>query len=476
LTVDGELWQRLSPRLDEALQMDPRAREAWLAELDATEPDIAQGLRELLDLHAAVEGSGFLERSLLESDDALIGQKVGAYTVECMLGRGGMGSVWLGRRSDDKFEGRAAIKLFERRGLGTPPALARIRHEASLLARLSHAHIARLFDAGVRENGQPYLILEYVEGVSIDRYCRERSLSLKRRLLLFLDVLDAVSYAQGQLIVHGDLKPSNVLVTDEGSVKLVDFGVATLRADPQTAPVGDAPPGPRALTPGYAPPEQVRGEPLSAAADVYALGILLHLLVTGRHPFGTDTSTSTQLVRSALTDDPAGASTQLTDAAERRRVRGDLDAVIGRSLDRLPERRYPTAAEFAADVRRFLGNFPVSARPASRVHAVRKFAQRHSGGVLSAVLTLIVLVAAVVITSVQMVQARQRLRAATARARGIVQRAHELRVDGCGAGREVVHRQRTARACGARPRAPEHERCGSSRTAHLHRGSIRFAG
>ncbi len=387
--------------------MDPRAREAWLAELDATEPDIAQGLRELLDLHAAVEGSGFLERSLLESDDALIGQKVGAYTVECMLGRGGMGSVWLGRRSDDKFEGRAAIKLFERRGLGTPPALARIRHEASLLARLSHAHIARLFDAGVRENGQPYLILEYVEGVSIDRYCRERSLSLKRRLLLFLDVLDAVSYAQGQLIVHGDLKPSNVLVTDEGSVKLVDFGVATLRADPQTAPVGDAPPGPRALTPGYAPPEQVRGEPLSAAADVYALGILLHLLVTGRHPFGTDTSTSTQLVRSALTDDPAGASTQLTDAAERRRVRGDLDAVIGRSLDRLPERRYPTAAEFAADVRRFLGNFPVSARPASRVHAVRKFAQRHSGGVLSAVLTLIVLVAAVVITSVQMVQARQ---------------------------------------------------------------------
>ena len=160
----------------------------------------------------------------------MIGKRIGAYTIERLLGRGGMGSVWLGRRSDEKFEGRVAIKLLERRGLG-PLAVTQIRHEANLLARLSHAHIARLFDAGVRETGQPYLILEYVEGEPIDQYCQTRELALASRLVLFLDVLDAVAYAQSQLIVHGDLKPSNVLVTHDGAVKLVDFGVAALQSD-----------------------------------------------------------------------------------------------------------------------------------------------------------------------------------------------------------------------------------------------------
>ena len=243
-------------------------------------------------------------------------------------------------------------------------------------------------------------------GEPIDQYCQTHALPLATRLLLFLDVLDAVAYAQGQLIVHGDLKPSNVLVTEDGTVKLVDFGVATLRADTHETPIESSQASPKALTPGYAPPEQVRGEPLSAAADVYALGVLLHVLVTGQHPFGAGVSTRTQLVRVAMTEDPPSASTQVVDAIEQRRVRGDLDAVIARALKRDPARRYPMAADLAADIRRFIGNFPVRARPATRTYVARKFAQRHWGGVLGALLTLIVLIGAVAITTSQMLEAR----------------------------------------------------------------------
>jgi serine/threonine protein kinase/tetratricopeptide (TPR) repeat protein len=403
--VDSNLWRQVSPYLDEALELDPSAREPWLADLEKVQPEIARVLRELLNLQAAVQSSGFLERSILSSDESLIGKSIGAYTIERLLGRGGMGSVWLGHRSDEKFEGKAAVKLLERRGLDQP-AVAQIRHEANLLARLSHAHIARLFDAGVRENGQPYLILEYIEGEPIDQYLQSHALPLAKRLLLFLDVLDAVAYAQGQLIVHGDIKPSNVLVTEDGTVKLVDFGVATLRTDMYATPVESPQAVPKALTPGYAPPEQVRGEPLSAAADVYSLGVLLHVLVAGRHPFGASTSTLTQLVRAGLTEDAPSASTQVVDAIEQRRVRGDLDAIIARALDRDAARRYPMAADLAAELRRFLGNFPIRARRPTRMYVAQKFAQRHWGGVLGTLLTLIVLISAVAITTSQMIEAR----------------------------------------------------------------------
>ena len=403
--VDSNLWREVSPYLDEALELAPSARESWLTDLEKVRPEIVRELRELLNLHEVVQKSGFLERAILSFDDSLIGKTIGAYSVERLLGRGGMGSVWLGRRSDEKFEGKAAIKILERRGLGEL-ARAQIRHEANLLARLSHAHIARLFDAGVRENGQPYLILEYVEGEPIDLYCQRHAPPLAQRLLLFLNVLDAVAYAQSQLIVHGDIKPSNVLVTEDGTVKLVDFGVATLRTDMYATPLESPLLGPKALTPGYAPPEQVRGEPLSAAADVYALGVLLHVLVTGQHPFGASASTRTQLVRAAMTVDPPSASTQVVDALEQRRVRGDLDTIIAQALDRDAARRYPMAAELAAELRRFLGNFPIRARRPTRTYVARKFAQRHWGGVCAAVLALVALVSAVAITTSQMIEAR----------------------------------------------------------------------
>ena len=445
--LDSNLWRRVSPYLDEALELDPPVREPWLANLEREQPEIGRELRKLLNLHTAVRSSGFLEGSLL-SPDSLIGEKIGAYTVERLLGRGGMGSVWLGRRSDEKFEGKAAVKLLERRGLGQLAA-TQIRHEANLLARLSHAHIARLFDAGVRESGQPYLILEYIEGEPIDQYCQTHTLPLAGRLSLFLGVLDAVAYAQGQLIIHGDLKPSNVLVTHNGIVKLVDFGVASLLAEPHATPVESAAPGPTALTPGYAPPEQVRGEPLSAAADVYALGVLLHVLVTGQHPFGASATSGTQLVRAAMTDDPPSASTQILDPLERRRVSGDLDAIIARALDRDPARRYPMAADLAADLRRFLGNFPVRARRPTRTYVAQKFAQRHWGGVLSVLLTLIALIGAVAVTATQMVEARHQrdfARRQLARAESLNELMGYVLTDAAPAGKPFTVNELLARA------------------------------
>jgi serine/threonine-protein kinase len=398
-----EHWSRVLPYLDEALQLDAGARDSWFATLGSSQPALAAELQELLALHAQNRASGFLERSPLASDDALIGKPIGAYTVERALGRGGMGTVWLARRSDGKFEGRVAIKLLDRRGLG-PGAANQIRQEASLLARLSHPNIARLFDAGVRENGQPYLILEYVEGESIDRYCRDRQLSLHERLRLALRVLDAVAHAHAQLIVHRDLKPSNVLVTTEGLVKLLDFGIASLQ---QPATAAALPAEPQALTPGYAAPEQLRGDPVSAATDVYALGVLLHVLITGEHPYGSGTSTHTRLARATLTEDAEPASGHLPKRAQRRQVRGDLDAIVSRALSREAAGRYATAAELASDIRAFLDGFPVKARPATRAYVAHKFAQRHWGGVLAGGLILLVLAGASVITTLQLREVRR---------------------------------------------------------------------
>jgi eukaryotic-like serine/threonine-protein kinase len=395
-------WARVLALLDEALELGPAQRDAWLGALETDDAALAALLRELLALHAVNCSSGFMERFPLDPAEDLCGEQIGSYAIERLLGRGGMGSVWLGRRSDGKFEGRAAIKVLERRGLGSNAA-SQIRHEAGLLARLSHPHIARLLDAGVRENGQAYLILEYVEGEQIVRYCSERSLTLPARLRLFVTMLDAVAHAHAHLVVHRDLKPSNVLVTPEGVVKLLDFGVASLQTGAGAGPADT----PWALTPGYAAPEQVRGEPVTTAADVYALGVLLHVLVTGEHPFGGHSTTETELMRVALSADPEPASGRLVGSAERRRVRGDLDAIIARALRRDSARRYTTAAEFATDVRAYLGNFPVRARPATRAYIAHKFAQRHWGGVLSATLTVLVLLAASIITTLQTLEARR---------------------------------------------------------------------
>src|SRR5262249_53280953 len=284
LSLSRERWLVLSPHLDRALEMGPEARAAWLEALRAEDPTLAADLLTLLSERSALSGEGFLAREAPLPPASLAGQVVGAYTLVSQIGQGGMGSVFLARRSDGRFEGQAAVKLLNASLVGRLGE-ERFRREGNILARFAHPHIARLIDAGVSPAGQPYLVLEHVQGEPIDRYCDARALGIEARLRLCLDVLEAVAHAHANLIVHRDIKPSNVLVADGGEVKLLDFGIAKLLAteggEEGIALTREG----RALTPEFAAPEQVVGGAITTATDTYAVGLLLFRLLTGRHPY-----------------------------------------------------------------------------------------------------------------------------------------------------------------------------------------------
>src|SRR5882672_5745810 len=287
--------------------MSNEDRAAWLSSLQVEDPALAADLQLLLEEQKAVDEVGFLEQrpSLLTDQTSLAGLRLGAYILESPLGQGGMGIVWLARRSDGRFEGKVAIKLLNAALIGRGGE-ARFRREGSILGRITHPHVAQLFDAGVSPTGQPYLVLEYIEGEAIDRYCDQRGLDVEGRIRLFLDVLAAVAHAHANLVVHRDLKPSNVLVAKGGNVKLLDFGIAKLLEDDATP--GQATEltreGGRALTPEYAAPEQVLGEPVTTATDVYALGVLLYVLLGGQHPAGDHTKSPAELIKAIIDTQP----------------------------------------------------------------------------------------------------------------------------------------------------------------------------
>jgi serine/threonine protein kinase len=290
-------WRLLSPLLDQALALDGEERQTWIK---AQEPEIAYRLEILLLEHSVLASDGFLETGVVDlpsTTATLAGQTIGAFQVVSQIGQGGMGSVWLARRNDGRFERQVALKFLNIALLGKEGE-DRFKREGKILALLAHRHIAELIDAGVTDAGQPYLVLEYVDGDQIDRYCDQSQLDLHARIRLFLQVLDAVAAAHANLIVHRDLKPSNVLVAKDGDVKLLDFGIAKLieaenNAEQQTAfTIGGT-----ALTPEYAAPEQLKGEVITVSTDVYALGVLLYLLLTGRHPAGEGQSSPAELIR-----------------------------------------------------------------------------------------------------------------------------------------------------------------------------------
>ena len=284
----ARLLAALTPLLEQALQLSPAEYQEWLRRLREREPELARELEALLAKEGELDTDGFLRRGAWGEPGMvpLEGRSLGAYALERPIGRGGMGMVWLARRSDGRYEGLAAVKLLNL-ALLDPVGSERFRREGTILARLGHPNIARLLDAGVSDDGQPYLVLEYVEGTRIDRYADEHGLGQRDRLTLFRAVLAAVGHAHTNLIVHRDIKPSNILVTADGTVKLLDFGIAKLldpAVEAEGAPLTRR--GSEALTPEFAAPEQVKGEPATTATDVYALGVLLYLLLSGRHPTG----------------------------------------------------------------------------------------------------------------------------------------------------------------------------------------------
>lgn len=401
LLVDDTLtWRRIAEHLDRGLELQGEDRESWLRELAEKEPLIAIKLRDLFVRHASLTSDGFLESPalhVLDYTEPMDGKRVGAYTVERLLGRGGMGEVWLASRSDGRFEGRCALKF-----LNTPiarPRLAeRFHDEGRLLARLIHPNIARLLDAGVGENERPYLVLDYVDGEPIDRYCESHSLSIESRVKLFLDVVSAVAHAHANLVIHRDIKPTNVLVTREGVAKLLDFGVARLvRTD--SAEDGTSLTRDMAMTPEYAAPEQFLGSVPSTATDVYQLGRLLYVLLVGRHPLPTKGTPAERLKASLSARMPLAS--ELTKGATRRALRGDLDAILAKATRKDPEERYTTAAAMRDDLARYLNREPVSARRGGALYLALRFVQRHWAPVLATSLVVVGLCIAVVIIAAE---------------------------------------------------------------------------
>ena len=382
-------WLLLSPLLDQALALEGEERQAWIK---AQEPEIAYRLEILLLEHSVLASDGFLETGVVELPSTaatLAGQTIGAFEVVSQIGQGGMGSVWLARRNDGRFERQVALKFLNIALLGKEGE-DRFKREGKILALLAHRHIAELIDAGVTSAGHPYLVLEYVDGEQIDRYCDQRHLDVPTRIRLFLQVLDAVAAAHANLIVHRDLKPSNVLVRKDGEVKLLDFGIAKLieaenNPDRQTAfTIGGT-----ALTPEYAAPEQLKGEAITVSTDVYALGVLLYLLLTGRHPAGEGQSSPAELIKAIVESEPLRPSEAVAVEKLRRVLRGDLDTIVAKALKKDPHERYASVGAFADDLRRYLKSEPIRARPDTLFYRAGKFARRHRTGLFIVALALV---------------------------------------------------------------------------------------
>jgi eukaryotic-like serine/threonine-protein kinase len=353
----------------------------------------------------------------------LRGETVGAYRLIEPLGRGGMGEVYLGERADGRFEQKVAVKLVKR-GMDSVEILRRFARERQILARLEHPGIARLLDGGETPDGRPYFVMERVEGEAITNYCRARDVSLEDRLRLFASCCDAVDAAHRALVVHRDLKPSNILVTSDGQVKLLDFGIAKLlgeeEGEMQLTRIGE-----RVISPAYAAPEQILGGGVTMATDVFALGVVLYELLTGALPYDRRATTPQELgtrVEQETAERPSMVAKRTTEAGDAdrkqerwvRQLRGDLDTITMKALAREPERRYPSAAALAEDLRRYLTSRPVEARPDSRGYRLRKFVTRHRLGVAASAIVAAAVLAALAVSLAETAAARREAKRAAA--------------------------------------------------------------
>ncbi len=412
--MNPEQWTRLSELFGELVEIPEAERRVRLDDpglADGLGPELHLELHRMLAAHANGRPLALEERVAHDPDPAP--ERIGPYRLERLLGEGGMGEVWLAERDEPGFRRRVALKRI-RRGLESGELRRRFGIEREALARLSHRGIAQLLDGGIDSAGIPYLALEYVDGRPLVEAADLRRLALDERLALFEEVCDAVHYAHVHLVVHRDLKPSNILMTESGEVRLLDFGIAKL-LDPESADV--APAGGEAIgatrtslrlaTPEYASPEQLAGETVTTATDVYALGLLLFELLTGRRPFRDHEGSLTELERAVRSVDPRRpsetvAGTRDVEAASARRsnpsalaraLRGDLDTIVATALRKSPERRYPSVERLAEDVARFRAGRPIRARPESATYRLRKFAGRHRVGVGAAAVIALLLTA-----------------------------------------------------------------------------------
>lgn len=416
----SERWARVKQLFDAAADLGPNERSALLDHECRDDTTLRREIESLLE--SDQQTNGFIEEPAIEVprdlfpdaiDETFVGRQFGAYRILREIGRGGLGAVYLAARADDEYRKEVAIKLV-RRGLDTEDILRRFRNERQILAQLDHPNIARLIDGGTTDDGLPYFVMEYVNGEPIGAYCDAHALTTTERLNLFRKVCAAVTYAHQNLVIHRDLKPSNILVASDGEPKLLDFGIAKLLTA-ENELFTQTVPALRVMTPEYASPEQIKGDKITTASDVYSLGVLLYELLTGQRPYRLKTRTAEEIARAITEQEPERPSTVVAAAPpppelpgeDRRRgrrrydLRGDIDNIVLMALRKEPARRYPSVGQFSEDIRRHLAGLPVVARKATVSYRTSKFVTRHRIGVATAVLLLLSLIAGIVATAWQ---------------------------------------------------------------------------
>ena len=396
-------WQRVRQLFHTCVELDPAQRDALMAQECAGDPDLRSEVESLLASLAA--SKTFMETPAAAAfapthDPSWIGRTLGAYKIISLLATGGMGEVYRAIRADGLYPQAVAIKLI-RHELAGQVMLSRFRAEREILAALQHPNIARILDAGITEAGLPYIVMELIEGESIDRYCEHHGLSVRQRIELFIDVCAAVHFAHQHLTVHRDLKPGNILVTNDGVVKLLDFGIAkVLDADG----AADAPTSIHAMTPEYSSPEQIRREPVTTASDIYSLGVILYRLLTGRSPYRSASGDPYALAREVCDTEPIKPSANVAQEESfsgRNQLAGDLDSIILMALRKERDKRYGSVEQFSTDLRHYLGNRTVSARPSTWAYSASRFIARNRAVSLASLALIIVLVAGILATQRQ---------------------------------------------------------------------------
>jgi len=387
-------WPALNTLLDEVLALPVDERATWIEGLSGEQSRFKDTLQRLLLARGGVETDSFLNElprlsglaEAAQGGTPVAGALVGPYRLIREIGQGGMGTVWLAERADGQLKRQVALKLPR---IAWDGSLAeRMGRERDILATLTHPLIARLYDAGTDSAGRPYLAMEHVQGRAIDDYCAAHALPVSARLALLRQVCQAVSHAHAQLVVHRDLKPGNILVTEQGEVRLLDFGIAKLMADDRTQETALTRVSGRALSLSYASPEQIRGDPIGTASDVYSLAVVAYELLTGSLPYRLQRGSAAEREQAIASIEAPRASDLAQDPLLRKQLRGDLDAILNKALKKNPLERYPTMVALAEDIERHLDGRPVQARPESRLYLARRFVGRHRVGVaaLSAVL------------------------------------------------------------------------------------------
>ena len=420
----GAEYAVLLQLLDEVLDLPVEARDGWVEQLSGSHAELRPTLRRMLLATSAPETGEVIDLKSRIADvvrnaaaqsqthELRAGEHIGPYELVREIGRGGMGFVWLANRADGAFRRAVALKLPYVTWAGSLGE--RMARERDILAGLEHPNIARFYDAGVDAAGRPFMAMEYVEGQAIDAYCTVRQLSIRDRLLLVLDVAKAVAYAHSKLVVHRDLKPANMLVTAGGAVRLLDFGIAKLIEGESMADARLTQLSGRLLTPDYASPEQIRGEAIGTATDVYSLAVVTYELLTGTRPYRLKRQSAAELEEAIAEADPRLASEAVGDKPRKRQLRGDLDAILNKAMKKSPSDRYATVDALAADLLRYLAGEPVLARPDRAVYRLKKFAGRHRVAFAASSAVLIALVAATSVSVFQAQEAKRQAEKATA--------------------------------------------------------------